>query len=70
MATCIVDLQYHVELDRMVAIEHPLANPTGACGSSLEACGGLDRERLEASQVDILRWLIFLHQYGLAPLKP
>ena len=36
----------------------------------LYACGRLDCECLEASQIDILRWLNLLHQNGLAPLKP
>ena len=39
-------------------------------GPHLQACGGLDRQRLVASQVDILGRLNLLHQYRLALLKP
>ena len=42
----------------------PLANP--GHGPHMWARGGLDRERLEPSRVDILRWLIFLHLFRLA----
>ena len=46
-----------------------IQRPVQEHGPHLQACGGLDWERLEASQIDILRRLDLLHQYGLAPLK-